>query len=113
MEDPVITGDIRNEKGQFAPGVSGNPAGKPPGTVSIVAKIKAKFRENPQYFDEWVDKLLEDGGNRRAIMEQLDGKPKQAVEVTGANGGPVQTIVGMRVIKENGTDIQDTEPEAA
>jgi hypothetical protein len=69
-------------------------------TVSIVAKIKQKFLEDPEYFDEWVSKLMEDGKERRAIMEQLDGKAKQAVEVTGANGGPVETIIGMRVMKD-------------
>jgi hypothetical protein len=40
MEEPENAGVVRNEKGQFVPGVSGNPDGKPPGAVSIVAKIK-------------------------------------------------------------------------
>jgi hypothetical protein len=102
MEEPENTGSIRNERGQFVPGVSGNPDGKPTGAVSIVAKINAKFKENPEYFDEWVAKLTEDPKERRAIMEQLDGKPKQSVELGGKDGAPLEVIVGMRVIKENG-----------
>lgn len=82
MEDrPENAGETRNEKGQFVPGVSGNPAGKPIGTISIVAKIKKRFAENPEYFDEWVGELLKDAGNRKAIMEQIDGKPRQTVDM--------------------------------
>lgn len=81
MEEPAKAGESRNDKGQFVPGVSGNPAGKPPGTISIVAKIKKKFEEDPEYFDEWVNELLKDAGNRKAIMEQIDGKPRQTVDM--------------------------------
>ncbi len=69
--------------------------------MSIVAKIKQKFEENPEYFDEWVAKLMEDPKERRAIMEQLDGKPKQSVELGGKDGAPIEAIIGMRVIKDN------------
>lgn len=78
---PENTGELRDEKGKFKPGVSGNPAGKPKGAISIVAKIKKKFQENPEYFDQWVNKLLEDDANRKAIMEQIDGKPRQSMEM--------------------------------
>jgi hypothetical protein len=57
-------------------------AGK--GSVSIVAKIKAKFEEDPEYFEEWISKLLEDPSNRKAVMEQIDGKPKQSIHHTTA-----------------------------
>lgn len=86
MAEPEDAGEIRNEKGQFKPGVSGNPAGKPPGTISIVAKIKKKFEEDPVYFEEWVSKLIEDPKERRAIMEQIDGKPRQTVGIDGGAG---------------------------
>jgi len=40
--------------------------------------IRKKFEEQPEYAEEWVDKLLEDDpSNRKAVMEQIDGKPKQ------------------------------------
>jgi len=101
METPTTNGGNRNADGTFAPGNPGGP-GRPVGSVSIVAKIKKKFEENPAYFDEWVSKLLEDAGNRKAIMEQIDGKPKQAVELSGKDGGPVHTIVGMTISNDPG-----------
>ncbi len=75
----------RNPDGTFPPGVSGNPKGKPLGAISIIAKVKKKFADNPQYFDEWIEKFIEDPAQRRAIMEQIDGKPIQPL--SGADGG--------------------------
>lgn len=107
MSEQEKTGEIRNEKGQFLPGVSGNPAGKPPGTVSIVAKIKQKFQENPEYFDEWVGKLMEDAGNRRAIMEQIDGKPHQTTDITTEG----KALTFQTIVYGNNNDTASVQPE--
>lgn len=77
----------RNPDGTFAAGNPGGP-GRPQGSVSVIAKIKRKFEENPDYFDEWISKFIEDPAQRRAIMEQIDGKPVQPI--SGANGGAIQ-----------------------
>ena len=79
-EEPKSNGENRNSDGTFADGNPGGP-GRPKGSVSIVAKIKAKFEEDPEYFEEWINKLLEDPSNRKAVMEQIEGKPKQSVEL--------------------------------
>lgn len=105
MEDPTLIGNKRNADGTFANGNPGGP-GRPTGSVSIVAKIKQKFLENPEYFEEWVIKLMDDPKERRAIMEQLDGKPKQSVELGGKDGAPIEVITGMRIIKEDGIDFK-------
>jgi hypothetical protein len=47
------------------------------GSVSTVGMIRKKFEEQPECAEEWVDKLLEDDpSNRKAVMEQMDGKLK-------------------------------------
>jgi hypothetical protein len=69
-EQPTLNGDNRNPDGTFAVGNTGGP-GRPTGSVSIVAKIKAKFEEDPKYFEEWISKLLEDPSNRKAVMESF------------------------------------------
>lgn len=73
---------LKDEKGLFKPGTAPGP-GRPPGSISIIGKIKQKFEENPVYFEEWVDKLLEDQGSRKDIMKQIDGMPKQSVGLEG------------------------------
>jgi hypothetical protein len=103
MEEPDINGDKRNADGTFAVGNSGGP-GRPIGSVSIVAKIKQKFLDDPEYFDEWVSKLMEDGKERRAIMEQLDGKPKQSIDHTTAG----QAIACFNFIKNGDTNTDNT-----
>lgn len=71
----------------FKKGQSGNPNGRPKGSLSIVGRIKQKFEDDPKYFDEWLEKLMADPANRRAIMEQIDGKPRQPI--TGVEGQPI------------------------
>lgn len=96
--EPVKTGKKQDTK--FKPGQSGNPNGRPPGTISIVARIKQKFEQDPVYFEEWLSKLMEDPTNRRAIMEQIDGKPKQVI--AGDSENPLRIEISEQVAKKNG-----------
>ena len=83
----------RDEKGRILPGQQSlNPAGKPLGSVSIMAKIRAKFRDNTEKFDEYVDEVLEDPGLRKEIIQQLDGRPKESVEL---NVTLPDTLIGL------------------
>lgn len=86
---------IRNEKGQFVPGVSGNPLGKPCGTVSFktkwerfITKIAEKNEVLPEDIDEQLlavaYKKAKDGDYQfyRDIFDRVHGKPQQSVDVT-------------------------------
>jgi hypothetical protein len=78
QEEAKSNGDNRNPDGTFAEGNPGGP-GRPKGSVSIVAKIKNKFEEDPGCFEEWINKLLEDPSNRKAVMEQIDGNGRRSL----------------------------------
>jgi hypothetical protein len=83
-EKPEKSGIIRDKEGKFVPGHSGNPAGKPPGTISAIAKVKQIFQENPEEFEKFIEEYIKDPNNRKHIVEMIDGKPKQDVNLGNA-----------------------------
>lgn len=60
----------------FVKGVSGNPAGRPVGSVSPIGEIKKIFEESPEKLKEFINAYLRDPHNRQHIVEMIDGKPK-------------------------------------
>lgn len=103
---------------RFKPGQSGNPSGRKPGTKSFKTLIREalevvrKGEIDPLRADEgvakdmtvgelmvanWIVKALE--GDWKAadrILEHLEGKPVQAVNLGGQNGeNPVQTTAAV------------------
>ena len=81
MEEPKEKGEKRNPDGTFAPGHSGGP-GRPQGSISIIGRIKAIFEEDPTRFEEYVKDALDDPKLRAEIIRQIDGAPKQKVDIT-------------------------------
>ena len=79
--EPENTGIIRDEKGRFVPGVSGNLEGKPAGSISIVARLKKIFKEEPELFEKYCRDILQDPDMRKAVLEQIDSKPKQSIDM--------------------------------
>jgi len=93
-KEPDKTGKNRDEKGRFIKGVSGNPKGRPPGSISITAEIKKKLEEVPAgekktYLEALILKILkraivdESDSMIKEIWNYIDGKPKERKEVEG------------------------------
>jgi hypothetical protein len=93
---------------EFKPGESGNPSGRPVGSVSIVTKLKRLMEQEFSDFDptdnnkltkkqiqEWIAlKLVVQAmkGDMTAIkeaLERIDGKVLQKLESTGKDGEPL------------------------
>jgi len=64
---------------QFQPGVSGNPGGKPKGTVSLKTYARRMIQEMT---DEEKLEFLK-GIDKRTVWEMSEGKAKQDLEVSG------------------------------
>ena len=96
-------------------GVSGNPAGKPCGAISIVAEIRKRLamivnqKTKKTYIQLVVDKIIkkavrdEDVKMLCDLVDRVDGKPKQNVEMSGANGSPLVVEI-VKYIDKKGTD---------
>jgi len=76
----------------WRPGTSGNPAGRPPGRLSIVGALRKKLGSMPEgekrtYLELFVDKLIDkalvegDTAILRDIVDRVDGRPLQTVDV--------------------------------
>jgi hypothetical protein len=87
-------GPRRANSGSFKPGQSGNPSG----ARKIPPDLRAAFAEaSPKAVQTLFDALDHAPwpvrvAAAREIFDRHLGRPRQAVEVTGANKGPVQTI---------------------
>lgn len=80
--EPEKTGENRNSDGTFKKGFSGNPNGRPEGSISVIDKLRQLYRENPKKFEYFVLRYAENKANDRHQVEMLDGKPSQATDVT-------------------------------
>jgi hypothetical protein len=90
MKDTDITAKKQQRKvigKPFKEGVSGNPAGRPKGSISITTLIKQKLQEVPKgkkksYAELLVDRVMEraikgDYPMIRQIWSYIDGMPKK------------------------------------
>ena len=71
----------------FKPGVSGNPNGRPKGSISAIGKVKKMFTEHPEKFEEFIIEYVNDPSNRKHVVEMLDGKPRQNIGLDGGSEG--------------------------
>lgn len=90
----------RDEQGRFIEGQSGNPTGRPRGSISITGQIKRKLDEIPPnekktYLEALILKILkkalvdEDQQMIKLIWNYVDGMPVQPVEHSGEGDGEI------------------------
>lgn len=71
----------------FKPGQSGNPKGRPLGSVSIRDSIRRYLEDNPEEVNKLVQHFVK---NKPEFMWQMvEGAPKQEHELSGPNGAPL------------------------
>jgi len=100
-------------------GQSGNPNGRPEGSVSIVAEIKNKLKEIPDgskktYLQQLVEtifkKSIKDKDVKMItdIINRVDGKAKESVDVTTGGDKILQIYAGKSIpgYSSDKTDIQ-------
>ena len=80
----------------FMPGVSGNPKGRPKGSLSIKAEIKKRLENNPEELKEIVEHFIKK--NRELMWQMIEGRPQQQV-------GLDATITEVKVPDEQYKDI--------
>lgn len=84
----------RNEKGQFPPGVSGNPAGKPKGAKHISTLVFNALQnlspkgDGKKWEDLFVERILLEAINKgnpkvmSLLWAYMDGQPQQGIDLT-------------------------------
>jgi len=87
------TSPIRDKRGHYLKGHSGNPKGKPKGSISITAMIKAMLGVTPEeskvtYAESLIKSILKkaiiegDATMQKAIWAYIDGLPKENIGIT-------------------------------
>lgn len=77
---------IRNPDGTFPKGVSGNPNGRPKGSVSLVTVLRRRLASDEGITaDELVDEVIAaakmgDAHARKLLWEYSEGKPTQPID---------------------------------
>lgn len=85
-------GESGSKATQFPPGVSGNPAGRPPLPPEYKAAIAML---EPEAMEVLRDVLQDEAHPRRQqaaeyVLNRTQGRPRQTVEISGPDGKPVR-----------------------
>ena len=104
ISEPEDTGEIRNPDGTFKPGISGNPAGRPKGSLSIRDLVRQHLEDNPEDLAEFVKHFIKK--NRELAWQMMEGKPQQDITSAGEKLIPTP-IYGGKTIQGHVSDPQN------
>jgi uncharacterized protein YeaO (DUF488 family) len=119
MEDTDITTQYQEgkrphlKKYQWPKGVSGNPAGRPKGSISPRDRIRQMFEKNPDDFDEFLQEYLNNPMNHRHVVELLDGKPHQSIDHTTLGKELPQPIINVSTNDSHKEGSSDEEEDSS
>jgi hypothetical protein len=87
----------RDERGRFVAGNAGGP-GRPPAEFSITAILRARVQERPKLLERLLQLAESQDENVSlkaivAIMNRIDGMPKQPAELSGKDGAPMSVEI--------------------
>lgn len=71
----------------FLPGQSGNPSGRPAGSISIKDKVRQYLEDNPESLREMVEKFVKT--KPELVWQMLEGRPGQKTQLSGPNDAPL------------------------
>lgn len=108
-EQPETTGENREENGRFTQGISGNPSGRPKGSISIRDKVRQELEKIPDgeketYLELMVKQILTkalkgDFSMLRLVWEQLDGRARESMKI---DDGPLPTPILVSFLRPDG-----------
>lgn len=121
QEKVAMPGRVLDDKGRqvFAPGVSGNPAGKPPGAKHLSTKLfEALMKKHPNdpqgrtYAELLTERVLNDAiskGNTNMvnlIYDRVEGKPDQGIKLDVSNETNVSEENVMEIAKRISSELK-------
>lgn len=115
MENRENTGEIQRINGKFAPGVSGNPAGKPKGVKHFTTIVQEALKklgttetgekiELEKALGEKVVAMALDGNEQmiKLIWNYRDGLPKAVIELDDTRKDETKDMLREMINKMNG-----------
>ena len=82
---------------RFQPGESGNLKGRPKEKVfslkaDILKSLKRIKKKKPQLYEEIIDSYWKDAKKRELLLEIIDGKARQSMDIGGNMTNPIRII---------------------
>lgn len=117
IKSPDITGQKQGKSGppeefRWKKGESGNPAGRPVGSVSITAEIKRKLQEIPDgqqksYLELLINRIL-----KQAVVDGNEQMIKQIWSyIDGPPGPGEKSIMQINLLNKNSMEVREESSE--